>query len=197
MALSNEQLKPIQFLVGLSIIAFIIWLFITDKKESNSSALTQQQINFCEAINKSRATYKAEQEKEFYIDKDKKLTSIYHERTAQLVNILGDGKLDKWAGSIHKITVSEGRGAFLEIALSCGAYLSPTDAQIIPINSALFESLRRFPEKAEITFSGNLYVSPTKSISDYPYKAYYGEQSFTESGSIGKPEFIFKVNEIN
>jgi predicted small lipoprotein YifL len=158
-------------------------------------AMPPQQIEFCNAVNKYRDAYAAEADKEFYIDKETKLASIFSERTTKLIRILGEGNIVDWSGTINKITPIKD-GAFLEVTLPCQVELKPQDNLIIKINTPLYESLRSFHEKSEIRFSGSLLVSPTKVPSAFPYKAYYGETSFSESGSMREPELLFMFKEI-
>lgn len=158
-------------------------------------AMPPQQIAFCDAVNKYRDAYAAEEKKDFYIDQEKKLANIFAERTAQLIQVLGDGNIVDWNGTIKQILPSSD-GAFLTVSLPCQAELKPQDDLIIKVNTPLYQSLRNFHEKSDIRFAGNFLVSPTKAPGAYPYKAYYGETSFTVGGSMGKPELLFSFREI-
>lgn len=170
---------------------FVLLTACGDKKPS----MPKQQIAFCETVNKYRSMYSAELEKDGYIDKQKTLANIYSERTSQLIKVLGDGNVVGWTGTIKKILPGKD-GAFLEVTLPCNTELKPQDNLIIKIDTPLYESLRRVHEKSEIQFSGTFLVSPTKAPSEFPYKVYYGETSFSESGSMRLPEFLFMFTEL-
>jgi hypothetical protein len=176
-------------------IAITAMLALISACAEKKPAMPPQEVAFCNVVNKYRDAYAAEVHKEFYIDQDKNLASIFAERTAQLIQVLGDGNIVDWNGSINQI-LSSNDGAFLAVTLPCQVELKPQDDLIIKVITPLYESLRNFHEKSDIRFSGNFLVSPTKAPGAYPYKSYYGETSFTVGGSMGKPELLFMFKEI-
>jgi hypothetical protein len=188
----------------ITALLFLSFLSCLGKREVSNSHestvqvwLPQQQIEFCNLVTDYRNQYRAEFDKENYIDKRTNLRSIFSNRTSALQEVLGNGVVNGWKGKISEILVSEGKGVFLSVSLPCKAQLKPQDNLIIRIGTPLYESLRKYQEKQEVTFSGNFLISPTDSVGDYPYKAYYGEQSFSESGSMDNPEFLFLFKELN
>lgn len=179
-------------MLSVATAALLVITACSDQK----SSLPQQQAKLCETVTRYRELYATEKQKEFYIDKDETLTRIFSERTSELRKVLGEGQVDGWHGTIKKILVSQGKGAFLEVTLPCKVLLKPQDSLIIKIDTPLYETLRQFHENSEIIFSGNFLVSPSNAAAEYPYKTYYGETSFTESGSMDEPEFLFMFREI-
>ncbi|HSH97121.1 MAG TPA: hypothetical protein VK954_02415 [Methyloradius sp.] len=178
-----------------NLLAIAATLILMSACAEQKPTMPQQEITFCEIVNKYRDIYVSESNKDFYIDKEAKLASIFSDRTTQLIQVLGDGNIVGWQGYIKQILSSK-EGAFLEVTLPCKVELKPQDNLIIKINTPLYESLRNFHEKSEIHFSGNFLVSPTNVPSEFPYKAYYGETSFTETGSMREPELLFMFREL-
>lgn len=61
------------------------------------------------------------------IDQKAILEDIVTERTEKLKATLNNGTVQDWNGTISNILISEGKGAFLEVELPCGAFLEPQD----------------------------------------------------------------------
>lgn len=185
----------------IAILALImLTAFGCSQSESDSQKKEQIATNqeaFCEVISSYKEKYLTEKKKNFYIDQESTLENIYTQRTETLKKILKDGVVKNWNGKISDIVLSKDKGAFLEVSLSCGVTLEPQDSLLIPIDSKLYQDLRKFSEKSKITFSGNFLTPPdTESQGKYPYEIFYGEKSFTKEGCIEAPEFLFRFTEI-
>ena len=151
------------------------------------------QVEFCKIISDYRNAYFSEKINDFYIDQKTELEKIYSKREESLKSVLKNGYVENWEATISEILVSENRGAFLEVKLSCGASIEEKDNLNIAIDSPIYQSLRYYSENSKIKFSGHFLVPTDKSIEGkYPYETYYGEKSFTREGSIKEPEFLFK-----
>lgn len=162
-------------------------------KTVSGSKENTTQVEFCKVVSDYRDAYFSEKKKNFYIDQKAELENIYAKRKESLKSVLKDGNVENWEGTISDILVSEHKGAFLEVKLSCGASLEAQDNLIIGIDSPLYQDLRHYSENSKIKFSGHFLVPPTKeSEGKYPYESYYGEKSFTRDGSMEEPEFLFK-----
>lgn len=181
-----------------SLTILIVLAILTGCSESNNSSesskksISKQEM-FCAIITDSKKLYISEKEKYFYLDQESEIQKIYSQRTLQLKTLLGNGSVSGWNGKIGGMTVSKGKGVYLKINLSCKVTLEPNDSLIIPINSELYQKLRKFSKKSSITFSGN-FIPPPNSDKDgkYPHEPFYGEMSFTKNGSMKEPEFLFK-----
>jgi hypothetical protein len=184
------------------ILILSIAVFISACSEPTSSIqnsqLSQSQVSFCKTISTYKNMYISEKDKDFYIDQKEKIKHIYNSRTEKLKTILGNGKVDHWQGIIKDIIVSEGKGAYLEVQLSCDTSLEAQDSLIIAINSPLYQELRNYSENSNIIFSGTFLLPPDDSSTNkYPHEAYYGEKSFTENGSMKEPEFLFMFTQFH
>ena len=157
-----------------------------------------QQDKFCDVVSDYRSLYFSEKEKAFYIDQKTTLEVIVTERTEKLKSILGNGTVQNWNGTISKILVSEGKGAFLDVKLPCGTFLEPQDSLIIHIESELYQKLRKYSENSQIVFSGNFIIPPSDDAQGkYPHEIFYGEKSLTTEGSIKEPEFLFQFTDFH
>ena len=172
----------------------------SDESATSAQLVKQysQQDEFCKVISEYRDSYLSEKKKDFYIDQKAKLKAIFFERTEKLKSVLNNGAVQNWNGTISNILVSEGKGAFLEVELSCGAHLEPQDNLIIGIESALYQKLRSYSENSKIAFSGNFLLPVNEDAQGkYPHEIYYGEKSFTTEGSVKEPEFLFKFTDFH
>ena len=191
------MLYSIQTIIILSI-ALIISACSEPTGSVQNSQLAQSQVSFCKTISTYKNMYISEKDKDFYIDQKEKIKNIYNNRTEKLKAILGNGKVDHWQGIIKNILVSEGKGAYLEVQLSCDTSLEAQDSLIIDINSPLYQELRSYSENSNIIFSGNFLLPPDgSSANKYPHQAYYGEKSFSENGSMKEPEFLFMFTQFH
>jgi hypothetical protein len=159
--------------------------------------IPQQQTAFCEAINSYRKLYFNEYHKKKYPEQKSSLEAIYNERTLKLREILGDGNIQGWKGTIRTITVEEGDGAWVEVNLPCNTRLGSKDDLVIKVDTPLYETLTRFHDRAPITFSGNFLLASAKSQGQSADQAHYQESSFTPGGSMDSPEFLFNFNKIS
>ena len=144
--------------------------------------------------------YYEEAGKPNYIDKEENEKKIYLDRTEKLKQILGDGKVNQWKGVVDKI-ISLDRGAYLDVRLPCNAYLRSNSSYsnfIILKDTKLYQKLRRYSENSKIVFSGEFLLPPNKKAEKImPHLIYYGETSFTNSGGMSEPEFIFKFTDFH
>jgi hypothetical protein len=179
------------FLCLLTLVYLVPSKKINNTKEQKITDNSQEL--FCKIINDSRKLYIHEKNNDFYIDKEKSLNDIFYNRTQSLKQLLGYGQVYNWNGKIKNILVSNGKGAFIEIELPCKVRLVTQDNLIIPIDSHLYEKLRKYSENSHIEFSGSFLTEPSSNKNnEYPYKSFYGETSFTKIGSMEEPEFLFK-----
>lgn len=181
-------------------LCFVVISACSDDSTTSAPVAKQysQQDEFCKVVSDYRDLYLSEKKKDFYIDQKAALEAIFLERTQKFKSILNSGAVQNWNGTINKILVSEGKGAFLEVKLSCGAYLEPQDNLIISMESALYQKLRKYSENSKIVFSGNFIIPPNADAQGkYPHEIYYGEKSFTAEGSIKEPEFLFKFTDFH
>lgn len=161
-----------------------------------TSAIPEQERNFCEVIDTYRKLYFNEYHKKKYTDQQKNLENIFNERNSKLIQILGDGNIQGWKGIIRTITVEHGDGAWLEVNLPCNTRLDTQDDLVIKAGTPLYDSLMNLRERSLITFSGNFFISPQTSPSKPLNPTYYKESSFTLGGSIDSPEFLFGFKDV-
>jgi len=184
-------------IVLVSFLAIVISACSDGSSNSEAKAYSQQD-KFCDVISNYRSLYFSEKKKAFYIDQNASLEIIVTERTEKLKSILGNGTVENWNGTISKISISKDKGAFLDVKLSCGAFLEPQDSLIIRIESELYQKLRKYSENSKIVFTGNFITPPSEDAQGkYPHEIYYGEKSFTTEGSIKEPEFIFQFTDFH
>ena len=138
--------------------------------------------------------YNHELKKELYIDKERTLNNIFAERTSELKKVLGNGNIENWHGRIKYIKIKE-EGVELHVSLSCNARLESRGDLIIKVATPLYEILRGYHENSEITFSGNFLICSNNAKCDF-HDMYYREKSFTQSGSMDEPEFLFQFKEM-
>lgn len=179
--------------VSKLITVFFILAISACSDEAPVNLLNSSQVEFCKVISHFRDAYASEEKKDFYIDQEITLQNIYDQRIEYLKSVLKGGAVENWEGTISNIVVLKGKGAFLEVELSCEAYLEPQDGLIIGIDTLLYQDLRRYSENSKIMFSGH-FITPLnqESLGKYPHQNYYGEKSFSKTGSMREPEFLFK-----
>lgn len=174
---------------------FFIFAIIIMAKDIELLPEEQSQIDFCNVITTYLHMYKAELDKDYYMDHNSNLKAIYDERTNQLKTVLKNGKITFWKGKITNITVFDDKEVKLSVQLSCNSSLKSN--MRISIKSPLYQKLRKYSENAKIIFSGNFLLPPNKEAYKYPYKVYYGETSWTTNGSMYEPVFYFKFTQFH
>lgn len=152
-------------------------------------ALTQQQ-RLCAVVDEFRSSYRAVSEKPKYLDQDRDLKDVYARRNASMQALLGDGSIQEWTGKVEDLFASD-RGAYLKVDLGCKALLVPTDAQVVPRDSAVFEQLRALHKGGSVTVSGHLVRGDANNARFV--RGGFLEGSLTDEGSMRKPELVFVV----
>jgi hypothetical protein len=162
-------------------------------KKTNPSG----QIEFCRVIADYGVAYLNEVNGPDHLDKKQNIQDLYEARTETIKRALGSGAVVKWRGTLDEIYAIENKGALLEVKLPCESSLSNNDSLIIPLESELYQALREYHEGSTIIFSGHFILPPENKDGEYPYKIFYAEQSFTQSGSMEKPEFYFQFTDFH
>jgi hypothetical protein len=177
----------------------LVFLFLVGAylySTSNAGPDTQQK--FCKIINQHRDTYREETNTGSPLGRKERLHAIFEKRNTALDNLLSTGAVQGWVGKIRKIyDVSSGAGLIVE--LPCGTALKATPNKvIIPRGTNLYKLLFQVKLNQKITFSGTLFPRGTFP-GGYPefHAVAFHEDSFTQSGSMNKPEFLFRFDKIN
>ena len=163
----------------------------------NSPAGPEIQLRFCLMINKYRKAYQKEKNEGNPLGKKDRLNNLFEKRNVELKKLLLSGAIEGWTGNIKKLYDSS-KGAFLVIELPCKTLFKATpDKLIISSDTQVYKALSQTKPKEKIKFSGILFPLG-KFPGGYPElnKVVYHEDSFTQSGSMDEPEFLFRFDKI-
>jgi len=156
------------------------------------------QEKFCRIISKYRKAYENETRTGNPLGKKRRLMSIFEKRNIQLAHLLSSGAIQGWAGRITKLS-DVSSGAILVVELSCNALFKATpNPLIIPPDTEVYKALAQTKPNQQIRFSGTLFPRG-EFPGGYPefHAVAFHEDSFTQSGSMDEPEFLFRFDQIN
>jgi hypothetical protein len=116
-------------------------------------------------------------------------------RAAALCKVVVNRQVKDWIGTIKKMsTNADGKGV-LEVALDDNASVKTWnndlsdsgDNTMIPVNSALFNTVAHLSVGNAVTFSGSFFANPSDCLH---------EVSMSVSGAMEEPEFLFRFTKV-
>jgi hypothetical protein len=158
--------------------------------KSPKRTINEKQEALCGVIDRYRAIYKSELSSERHINRSEVLDSAYRDRNEEMNRVIGDGRAEKWRGTITKIR-GDSNDASITVRLSCDAEIHSTSDHPIREGTLAYSGLVGVREKDTVTISGR-FIKKGMFMGNNIW-----ERSFTQGGSMREPEFLFAFDEIS
>jgi hypothetical protein len=163
--------------------------FLFAGRKSPKRVINEKQEALCSVIDRYRTIYKSELSSERHVNRSEVLDSAYRDRNEEMNRVIGDGRAEKWKGTITKIR-GDSSDASITVRLSCDAEIHSTSDHPIREGTPAYSGLVGVREKDTVTISGR-FIKKGMFMGNNIW-----ERSFTQGGSMREPEFLFAFDEI-